>query len=73
MKRIAWSGMGVVSFCEKVTEHARRCGVTNILDVRYFPDLPLGRSEACFVRTQFGHQIWRGHQTWRGAEPGERA
>jgi hypothetical protein len=37
-KRIAWSGMGVVSFCEKVTEHARRCGVTNILDVRYFPD-----------------------------------
>ena len=37
-KRIAWSGMGVVSFCDKVTEHARRCGVTNILDVRYFPD-----------------------------------
>ena len=37
-KRIAWSGMGVVSFCDKVTEHARCCGVTNILDVRYFPD-----------------------------------
>ena len=37
-KRIAWSGMGVISFCDKVTEHARRCGVTNILDVRYFPD-----------------------------------
>ena len=37
-KRIAWSGMGVISFCGKVTEHARRCGVTNILDVRYFPD-----------------------------------
>ena len=36
-KRIAWSGMGVVSFCGKVTEHARRCGVQNILDVRYFP------------------------------------
>ncbi len=36
-KRIAWSGMGVISFCDKVTEHARRCGVTNILDVRYFP------------------------------------
>ena len=38
-KRIAWSGMGVVSFCGKVTEHARRCGVQNILDVRYFPHL----------------------------------
>lgn len=37
-KRIAWSGMGVISFCEKVSAHARRCGVTNILDVRYFPD-----------------------------------
>jgi len=37
-KRIAWSGMGVISFCDKVTEHARRCGVKNILDVRYFPD-----------------------------------
>ena len=37
-KRIAWSGMGVISFCDKVTKHARRCGVTNILDVRYFPD-----------------------------------
>ena len=36
-KRIAWSGMGVISFCDKVTEHARRCGVKNILDVRYFP------------------------------------
>ena len=36
-KRLAWSGMGVVSFCGKVTEHARRCGVQNILDVRYFP------------------------------------
>ena len=37
-KRIAWSGLGVISFCEKVSAHARRCGVTNILDVRYFPD-----------------------------------
>jgi hypothetical protein len=37
-KRIAWSGMGVISFCDKVSQHARRCGVTNILDVRYFPD-----------------------------------
>ncbi len=37
-KRIAWSGMGVISFCEKVSRHARRCGVTNLLDVRYFPD-----------------------------------
>ena len=37
-KRIAWSGMGVVSFCDKVSAHARKCGVGNILDVRYFPD-----------------------------------
>ena len=37
-KRIAWSGMGVISFCDKVTEHAKRCGVKNILDVRYFPN-----------------------------------
>lgn len=37
-RRIAWSGMGVVSFCEKVTRHARRCGVRNLLDVRFFPD-----------------------------------
>jgi hypothetical protein len=37
-KRIAWSGMGVISFCEKVTQHAVRCGVKNILTVRYFPD-----------------------------------
>lgn len=47
-KRIAWSGMGVISFCDKVTEHARRCGVTNILDVRYFPDpdsLPKGKGD----------------------------
>ena len=37
-KRIAWSGMGVISFCGKITRHARRCGVKNILDIRYFPD-----------------------------------
>lgn len=37
-KRIAWSGMGVISFCDKVSKHARHCGVANILDVRYFPD-----------------------------------
>ena len=37
-RRIAWSGMGVVSFCAKVSAHARRCGVRNLLDVRYFPD-----------------------------------
>lgn len=48
-KRIAWSGMGVISFCDKVTEHARRCGVTKILDVRYFPDpdsLPKGKGDS---------------------------
>lgn len=37
-KRIAWSGMGVISFCDKVTAHAKRCGVKNILAVRYFPN-----------------------------------
>ena len=37
-RRIAASGMGVISFCEKVSAHARRCGVKNLLDVRYFPD-----------------------------------
>ncbi len=37
-RRLAASGMGVVSFCAKVSRHARRCGVTNLLDVRYFPD-----------------------------------
>ena len=37
-KRIAWSGMGVISFCDKVSAHARKCGVRNILDVRFFPD-----------------------------------
>lgn len=37
-KRIAASGMGVVSFCGKVSAHARWCGVKNLLDVRYFPN-----------------------------------
>lgn len=34
-RRIADSGMAVVSFCGRVTEHARKCGVKNLLDVRY--------------------------------------
>ena len=34
-RRIADSGMAVVSFCGRVTEHARKCGVTNLLDVRF--------------------------------------
>jgi glycosyltransferase involved in cell wall biosynthesis len=34
-KRIADSGMAVVSFCGRITEHARKCGVKNLLDVRY--------------------------------------
>lgn len=37
-RRIAWSGMGVLSFCANLSNHARKCGVRNILDVRYFPD-----------------------------------
>ena len=47
-KRIAWSGMGVISFCDKVTAHAKRCGVKNILDLRYFPnpsDFPQKKGE----------------------------
>ncbi len=37
-KRIAASQMGVISFCEKVSAHARRCGVRNLLEVKYFPN-----------------------------------
>ena len=37
-RRIALSGMGVISFCEKVTRHAKRCGVKNIIEVKYFPN-----------------------------------
>lgn len=42
-KRIATSGMPVISFCDAITRHAKRHGVKNIIDVRYFPnpaDLP---------------------------------
>ena len=35
-RRIAWSGMGVVSFSKKVSDHARKCGVKNLLEVQYF-------------------------------------
>ena len=34
-RRIADSGMAVVSFCGRITEHARKCGVKNLLDVRF--------------------------------------
>ena len=34
-RRIAASGMAVISFCGRVTEHARRCGLKRILDVRF--------------------------------------
>lgn len=37
-RRIAWSGMGVVSFSKKVSYHARKCGVSNLLEVQYFLD-----------------------------------
>ena len=37
-KRIAWSGMGVVSFSKKVSDHARKCGVKSLLNVQYFLD-----------------------------------
>ena len=34
-RRIADSEMAVVSFCGRITEHARKCGVKNLLDVRF--------------------------------------
>ena len=34
-RRIADSGMAVVSFCGRITEHARKCGVKDLLDVRF--------------------------------------
>lgn len=34
-RRIAESGMAVVSFCGRITEHARKCGVKNLLNVRF--------------------------------------
>ena len=37
-KRIAWSGMGVVSFSKKVSDPARKCGVKSLLNVQYFLD-----------------------------------
>ena len=37
-KRIAASGMSVISFCDAITRHAKRHGVKDILDLRYFPN-----------------------------------
>lgn len=34
-RRIADSEMAVLSFCGRISEHARRCGVKNLLDVRF--------------------------------------
>ncbi len=34
-RRLALLGMNVISFCARVGEHARRCGVRNVLDVRF--------------------------------------
>lgn len=36
-RRIAASGMPIISFCDAITRHALACGVANILDLRYFP------------------------------------
>lgn len=47
-KRIAASGMPIISFCEAISRHAKKHGVANILDLRYFPnpaDLPQERGE----------------------------
>ena len=35
-RRIALSGIGVISFSRQISSHARQHGVTNILDVQYF-------------------------------------
>jgi len=37
-RRIAISGMSIISFCERLTCFAKKQGVRNVLDVRYFPD-----------------------------------
>lgn len=37
-RRIAASGMPIISFCEAITVHAKKHGVENILSLRYFPD-----------------------------------
>ena len=37
-RRIARSGMSVISFCDAITRHAKRHGVKNILNLRYFPN-----------------------------------
>ena len=37
-KRIAASGMSVISFCDAITRHAKKYGVKDILDLRYFPN-----------------------------------
>lgn len=37
-RRIARSGMSVLSFCDALTRHARSCGVKNILTVHYAMD-----------------------------------
>lgn len=43
-RRLALLGMNVISFSERVTDHARRCGIKDILSVKYAPsidDIPL--------------------------------
>ena len=37
-RRIALTGMPVVSFCSRVTNFARQNGVRDILDIKFFPD-----------------------------------
>ena len=37
-RRIALSGMGILSFSKRVSCHARKCGVKNLLEVQYFLD-----------------------------------
>lgn len=38
-RRIALTKMSIVSFSKKLSQRARACGVTNILDAQFFPDI----------------------------------
>lgn len=51
-RRIAKSGMAVVSFSERISRHARRCGVERLLAVQYFPEPsePRGDGRIAFLR-----------------------
>lgn len=45
-RRLAHLGIHVVSFCGRVTDHARACGVRDVLDVRFAYDPGLFKGQA---------------------------